>query len=301
MTAHRETDQQPQAGVCRPCRGSGKLREFYRGFSSEDRDCRACNGTGQQPRREAGVCPEDHGPHVWCAKCMPNFAAARHCCRKHESEDLKGSIFGRYFIVCPNCGDKRCPRAENCANACTGQQPCACPNPDCHDGMMRHPVSYAVTGQWVDCPNCTGQRPAYPYQSPPEVTTGAAVFGQQPAQPGSGEAVRPVRGRIFAGCGTYIGDATDLWYSAEAYRRLQSALTAAQKENADIDAAFGAFCELAREQQEYERAQLTAAQQRIAALHAALRTYGWHKPECDYMQEELPCTCGFMDAGKEPS
>jgi len=41
---------------------------------------------------------------------------------------------------------------------------------------------------------------------------------------------------------------------------------------------------------------LTTAQQRIAALHASLRTYGWHKPECDYMQEELPCTCGFLTA-----
>lgn len=43
--------------------------------------------------------------------------------------------------------------------------------------------------------------------------------------------------------------------------RLRSALAAAQKENADIDAAFDAFRELAREQQEYERAQLTAARQ----------------------------------------
>lgn len=85
----------------------------------------------------------------------------------------------------------------------------------------------------------------------------------------------------------------------DGYDYISKCLTAAQKENADIDAAFDAFRELAREQQEYERAQLTAAQQRIAALHAALRTYGWHKPECDYMQEELPCTCGFMDAVKE--
>jgi hypothetical protein len=58
-----------------------------------------------------------------------------------------------------------------------------------------------------------------------------------------------------------------------------------------------------RLRRERAEASLTAAQQRIAALHAALRTYGWHKPECDYMQEELPCTCGFLAAlaPKEPT
>lgn len=65
---------------------------------------------------------------------------------------------------------------------------------------------------------------------------------------------------------------------ASDYDRLQSELTAAQKENADINAAFNAFCKLAREQQEYERAQLTASQQRIAELE--LELYDYHNRTC---------------------
>jgi len=80
--------------------------------------------------------------------------AVRRCCRKHEAEDLNGSIFGRSFIVCPTCGDKRCAHAEDCDNAC--QQPAR-----------------------TDC---------YGAELPPIAESDGALYArvsQQPAQPGT--------------------------------------------------------------------------------------------------------------------
>jgi len=31
----------------------------------------------------------------------------------------------------------------------------------------------------------------------------------------------------------------------------------------------------------------------LAARVATLREYVWHKPECHFLQETLPCTCGL--------
>lgn len=36
------------------------------------------------------------------------------CCRLHATEWQRMS----HMIVCPDCGDKRCPKAENCDNFC---------------------------------------------------------------------------------------------------------------------------------------------------------------------------------------
>jgi hypothetical protein len=213
-------------------------------------------------------------------------------------------------------------------------------------------------------PESTGQQPAYQYQQPPKVTTGMAVFGQQPAQPGSGEVKRYVgritelepspvqhvvlasdferlqsalaaeRGKLAAwmiqhNFVTGHGDTTDdlLAELGAQVDELAQQLTAAQQENKRLDARWRIVSEIndenmrvrearTRRAEEAER-KLTAAQQRyadgleawkannahfaarIAELREALRHYGWHKPECDYMQEELPCTCGFRDVIEE--
>ena len=34
---------------------------------------------------------------------------------------------------------------------------------------------------------------------------------------------------------------------------------------------------------------------RALALSAALQAYGWHKPTCPYLQDALPCKCGFLE------
>jgi len=48
----------------------------------------------------------------------------RRCCRRCEEEDLSklsdmDQIFGRMFIVCRECGNKRCPKATWHENICT--------------------------------------------------------------------------------------------------------------------------------------------------------------------------------------
>ncbi len=49
----------------------------------------------------------------------------RRCCTRHEQEDLHAE-YGSWwqtrclFIVCEVCGNKRCPKAADCGNKCTG-------------------------------------------------------------------------------------------------------------------------------------------------------------------------------------
>ena len=31
----------------------------------------------------------------------------------------------------------------------------------------------------------------------------------------------------------------------------------------------------------------------IKELQSALCKYGWHETDCDFLQDELPCSCGF--------
>jgi len=39
------------------------------------------------------------------------------CCWKHDKE---GYTMPRAMIVCPKCGNKRCPKATDCSLECTG-------------------------------------------------------------------------------------------------------------------------------------------------------------------------------------
>lgn len=45
-------------------------------------------------------------PHAWVNQGV--------CCREHATPADLASI----MIVCPECGDKRCPRATDCSNTC---------------------------------------------------------------------------------------------------------------------------------------------------------------------------------------
>lgn len=90
-----------EPGVCRPLEKRYRCPSCWQRFYFKpnlDYHMQRKHGAGQQP------------------------AQPRRCCRKHEAEDLNGRIFGRLFIVCPTCQDKRCPHADDCANACS-QQP----------------------------------------------------------------------------------------------------------------------------------------------------------------------------------
>lgn len=50
----------------------------------------------------------------WCITCDETIAEAQ-----ADNGDWMGSLT-RVFIVCPDCGNKRCPRAAHHDRACTG-------------------------------------------------------------------------------------------------------------------------------------------------------------------------------------
>jgi ABC-type oligopeptide transport system substrate-binding subunit len=37
-----------------------------------------------------------------------------------------------------------------------------------------------------------------------------------------------------------------------------------------------------------------ALQAKNARLVEALKDYGWHQPQCEFLQDALPCTCGLL-------
>lgn len=50
----------------------------------------------------------------WCITCDAEIA---------DAQEANGDFFGalsRPFVVCPDCGNKRCPKATHHDNACTG-------------------------------------------------------------------------------------------------------------------------------------------------------------------------------------
>lgn len=50
-------------------------------------------------------------------------------CRACERDQAAGP-FARRFIVCPTCGNKRCPKASHHGNACTGSNDAGQPGSD---------------------------------------------------------------------------------------------------------------------------------------------------------------------------
>lgn len=59
---------------------------------------KACASCRWAPNQSAAAAPTS----CWCQTCRPITAA-----------DMR-------MVVCPTCGNKRCPRANSCANTCTG-------------------------------------------------------------------------------------------------------------------------------------------------------------------------------------
>lgn len=74
---------------------------------------------GETDAKQGRTVPEQDADHSWINQGV--------CCRKHDSRTFPG------MIVCPHCGDKRCPRAEYCGNYCAeseqGSQPPPPPSP----------------------------------------------------------------------------------------------------------------------------------------------------------------------------
>lgn len=68
-----------------------------------------CPHHGQENRRKAAQ-KVGAKPHCGCWSCVTAMA---------DLERPYGSMFVG-MIVCPECGNKRCPRATLHANACTG-------------------------------------------------------------------------------------------------------------------------------------------------------------------------------------
>lgn len=50
-------------------------------------------------------------PECWCRRCED---------KRLEGMDPMKQVMGRRFIVCPDCGYKRCPKASDHNNLCTG-------------------------------------------------------------------------------------------------------------------------------------------------------------------------------------
>jgi hypothetical protein len=46
-------------------------------------------------------------------------ATAKTCCSDHQSRHVDVALLGQQMLVCATCGNKRCPKATNCALACT--------------------------------------------------------------------------------------------------------------------------------------------------------------------------------------
>lgn len=77
-------------------------RDIDAGYLSGWNDCRAAMlAAAPQPQNAPQNIPEII-PDCWCRTCRPVVL-----------NDMR-------FVVCPDCGNKRCPRANDHRNACTG-------------------------------------------------------------------------------------------------------------------------------------------------------------------------------------
>lgn len=64
---------------------------------------------------ECGWCKGVSGkaPQCWCAGCHYVFASA-------ETETVLDALQFHHMYLCPDCGNKRCPRATSHLLACSG-------------------------------------------------------------------------------------------------------------------------------------------------------------------------------------
>jgi hypothetical protein len=67
---------------------------------------------------ECGWCKGVAGeaPNCWCTRCHGDFVVAR---TPSEHSFMDSMLFNHMFL-CPDCGNKRCPRATFHGHDCTG-------------------------------------------------------------------------------------------------------------------------------------------------------------------------------------
>ncbi len=274
-TNDRPTDQQPQAVLCGPLekryRCPSCLQRFFYFKSNLDYHMQRKHGINQQPgsgevKQYVGRITElEPSPvqHVVLAsdfdRLRSDLAAAQQ--RIAELEAERGALPG----VCPTCD------GENIWLLVYEDQDMGPVLFSGHgaDEAAQKAFEHAATKWTVRLFKCvaqdgygpgTGQRPALP-----DIETRI---------PTAAEVDERVEVKSSYDYRSGFNDCR-LVFAQPTIDRLQSALAAAQKENADINASFDAFLELAREQQEYERAQLIAAQQRIDELTQDARRWRW--------------------------
>lgn len=69
---------------------------------------------------ECGWCWSVNGvaPKCWCANCHHTFADELR--QRSDANDLRWFSITQHMYLCPDCGNKRCPKATNHVLACTG-------------------------------------------------------------------------------------------------------------------------------------------------------------------------------------
>ncbi|HBZ4479318.1 TPA: hypothetical protein L8Q30_004623 [Klebsiella pneumoniae] len=96
------------AGTEAICRGDENVQVLHTKSPAQSDCCPAQNHVspeqnGDVPAQSQGWIPvSEQNPDCWCLTCRPVTL-----------NDMR-------FVVCPNCGNKRCPRANDHRNACTG-------------------------------------------------------------------------------------------------------------------------------------------------------------------------------------
>ncbi|HIG9169740.1 TPA: hypothetical protein ACYES2_004801 [Klebsiella pneumoniae] len=96
------------AGTEAICRGDENVQVLHTKSPAQSDCCPAQNHVspeqnGDVPAQSQGWIPvSEQNPDCWCLTCRPVTL-----------NDMR-------FVVCPDCGNKRCPRANDHRNACTG-------------------------------------------------------------------------------------------------------------------------------------------------------------------------------------
>jgi hypothetical protein len=68
---------------------------------------------------ECGWCKGIHGdaPQCWCWGCHDEWTSRMH---EEDPADVSFMLGRMHMYLCPDCGNKRCPRATHHTNECTG-------------------------------------------------------------------------------------------------------------------------------------------------------------------------------------
>lgn len=92
---HKHKSSALPEGACVTCEGEGEIGgQFCGGFQ----ECSDCAGTGKKSAHPQATEP---AKRCWCETCRPVTLG-----------DMR-------MVICPDCGNKRCPKATHHNNACT--------------------------------------------------------------------------------------------------------------------------------------------------------------------------------------